>query len=95
MKYAPGGHHCSRGMYEHGERSRPTESLTGAMFSGVLAVYFFHFCVVVSFVWLLKSDPVARNVLTYLKISIFDGKLLKLYLPEFCLHPFVRFWLKI
>ena len=34
-----------RHIYEHGERSRPTESLTGAMFSGVLAVFFSHFMV--------------------------------------------------
>ena len=57
-----GGHRCYRGTYEHGERSRPKESLAGAMFSGVLAVFFSHFLGVVSFVWLLRSDPVARNI---------------------------------
>ena len=56
-----GGHRCSRGTYGHGERSRPPESLTGAMFSGVLAVFFFKFIGVVSFRWLLRSDSVARN----------------------------------
>ena len=50
MKYAPGGRRCSGSTYEYGERSRPTESLTGAMFSGVLAVFFSHFFGVVSFV---------------------------------------------
>ena len=79
MKYAPGGHCCSRGTYEYGERSRPMESLAGAMFSGVLAVFFSHFFGVVSFVWLLESDPVARNFWTHLKMSSFDGKFLKLY----------------
>ena len=87
IKYAPGGHRCSRGTYEHGERSRPTESLAGAMFSGVLAVFFLIFGVV-SFVWLLGSDPVASNFLTQLKTSSFDGKFLKLYFAWILPAPF-------
>ena len=75
----PRGHRRSRGTYEHDERSCPTESLTRAMFSGVIAVFFSHFCVVVSFFWLLGSDPVAKHFLTHLKISSFDGTFLKLY----------------
>ena len=45
QKYATGSHRCSKGTYEPGERSRPTEFLTGAMFSGVLAVFFSNFWV--------------------------------------------------
>ena len=45
IKYAPGVHRRFWGTYEHGERSRSTEPLTGTMFSGVLAVFFFSFLV--------------------------------------------------
>ena len=55
------------------------ESLTGVMISGVLAVFFSHNFDIVSFVWLLRSDPVARNFLAHLKMSSFDGKFLKSY----------------
>ena len=74
-----GGHRCSRGTYEHGEWSHPTDSLIGTMFSAVLAVVFSILFCVVSFVWLLRSDPVARNFLTHLELNSFDGKFLKLY----------------
>ena len=85
-----GGHHWSRGIYEHGERSRPTISLIGAMFSGFLAVFFFSFFGVLSFVWVLRSDPVARNFLHHLiiKISSFGGKFLKLYFACTLLYNF-------
>ena len=88
IKYAPGGHSCSRGTYEHDERSRPMESLTRAMFSGVPAVFFVSFFGVVSFFWLLRSDPVARIFLTHLTISSFDGKFMKLYFAWVSLAPF-------
>ena len=83
----PGGHRCSRGIYEHGEQSRPTESFTGAIFSGVIAVFCLILCGV-SFVWLLRNDPVARKFLTHLKTSSFDGKFLKLYFAWISPAPF-------
>ena len=95
MKYAPGGHRCSKGTYEHGERSRSKESLTGAMFSGVLAVDFFFNYGVLSFVWLLRSDPVARYFLTHLKMSSFNGKFLKLYFAWISPAPFCTILTKI
>ena len=86
--YAPGVHCLSRGTYEHGDRSCPTESLAGAMFSGVLAVFCSHCLGFVSFVWLLGSDPVARIFLTHLKMSSFDGKFFKLYFAWISPAPF-------
>ena len=95
MKYAPGDHCCSRRTYEHGEPSRLMESLTGAMFSGVLVVFFLIFFGVVSFVLLLRKDPVAWIFLTHLKMSSVDGKFLKLYFAWISPAPFVRFLLKM
>ena len=58
------------------------------MFSGVLAVFFLICFGVVSFVWLLRSDPVARNCLNNLKMSNFDGKFSKLYFAWISPAPF-------
>ena len=62
-KHAPGDYCCAGATPEHGEGSRPTESLTTAMLFGVLAVFCLPIFGVVGFVWgfvwLLWSDPVA------------------------------------
>ena len=65
------------------------------MFSGVLAVFILISFGVVSFVRLLRSDPVALNFLTHMKTSSFDGKLLKLYFVWISPAPFRTIWLQI
>ena len=43
---------------------------------------------VVSFVWLLRNDPVSINFLTHLNMSSLDGKFLKLYFTWILPAPF-------